>query len=561
MRKPVRRRHVMVTRSILISTILLGATALLAGCGSDNSPAASEDLDQVGQTSIVVPGATADPNPVTGTATPASLNRSYAVAYQLPGASAAEVDKVLVLVPGFQGGAGTFDYLARRVVLRTSGKTVVWAVDRRSNALEDQTGLDAAEAAQDPDVAKDYYFHHKEIDGKTFAGFLDFLHDDISYMAEWGIKTHIEDLDALITEAGRRYPHAAIFLGGHSLGGSIVPIYAAWDFGGRAGFERLSGLLLFEGAPSPNPSGEIPDREQYEATGTPGGFGSVSLAMLRSGDPLSSIPFVTRDLFATTEILAMRTSARFGNPEELNPDQDLIKNFFALLFALPTIPPMTNRAALAFGFDKHFEPLAFVRSSIGQAVGPIGPNPRAALFAGALGIDPSGLLAPTDSEATYDWDPGSEDGAPPPTNIEDMARALFAGPSNFIEWYFPARLTLDVGITTSLNVQPTDDWRKDAYGLAVTENRRVDLPVFAVAGGDGLVGDASRFEAYRDSIAPTLRNGEPRNAVTAGFEAFTEPHFAHVDVLTGADRGDADSEFGRMVGWMNQAVNLAPAPR
>jgi hypothetical protein len=561
MRKPVCCRFAVVSRPVAITTVLLATTALLAGCGSDNSAASSEDVDQVGQTSVVVSGGAADPNPVTGTATPSDLNRSYAVIYQLPGASAAEVDKVLVLVPGFQGGAGTFDYLARRVVLRTNGKTVVWAMDRRSNALEDQTGLDAAEAAQDPEVAKDYYFHGKEIGGRTFAGFLDYLHDDISYMSEWGIKTHIEDLDALITEAARRYPHAAIFLGGHSLGGSIVPIYAAWDFGGRAGFERLSGLLLFEGAPNPQPIGEIPDREQYEATGTPGGFGSVSLAMLRSGDPLSSIPFVSRDLFVTTEILAMRTSSRFGKPEDLSSDQDLIKNFFGLLFGLPKIPPMSNRAALAFGFDKHFEPLAFVRSSIGQAVGPIGPNPRAALFAGALGIDPAVLLAPTDSAATYDWDPDREDGAPPPTNIDDLARALFAGPSNFIEWYFPTRLTLDVGITANLNVQPSSDWRNDAYGLAVTENSRVDLPVFAVAGGDGLVGDASRFDASRDSIAPTLRDGSARASAAGAFEAFSEPRFAHVDVLTATDSAAPDSEFSRMLSWMDGAVSLAPPPR
>jgi hypothetical protein len=138
---------------------------------------------------------------------------------------------------------------------------------------------------------------------------------------------------------------------------------------------------------------------------------------------------------------------------------------------------------------------------------------------------------------------------------------LFAGPSDFIEWYFPARLTLDVGITSSLNVQSSGDWRNDAYGMAVTENARVDVPVFAVAGGDGLVVDAKNFDPYRDSISTTLRNGSARSASAAGFEAFTEPGYAHLDVLTAADSGTADSEFGRLVSWMDRAVALAPPPR
>ena len=540
-------------------------TLLAVGCGDDDTfaPANTPTSATITETTISVPGDTPPANPTTGTATPLDLNRSYAEAYQLAGVSDQQVTRVLILVPGFQGGAGDFRYMAQRVVTRTNGHTVVWAVDRRSNALEDQTGLDAAEAGGTADIAKDYYFHQKAIGGKTFAGFLDSSanHTDISFMSEWGIKTHIHDIDALIAEADRRYPHVPIFLGGHSLGGTIVPTYAAWNFGGRAGFERLSGLLLLEGAPRPAAAGTIPDQTQYETTGFSGGIGGpTSLQTLRTGDPLSSIPFVTRDLFVTSEILAMRASQRLGQPTALNPDADLNRTFFFLLFGLRKVPPATNRAALAFGFDKHFEPLAFTRVSLGEAIGPVGPNPQAGLLASLLGIDPTGLLAPTDMNATYDWQPSSAS-HPVATDLDTFAEALFAGPSNFIEWYFPARLTLDAGITTSLNVQPSGDWRNDVYGMAVTENARVDLPVFAVAGGDGFVIDAKNFDPYRDSISATLRNGRARSATAAGFEAFTEPGYAHLDVLTAADPGTADSEFGRLVSWMDDAVTLAPPPR
>jgi pimeloyl-ACP methyl ester carboxylesterase len=553
------RRLALTWRGVCLAVTYTLVAVVGGGCGEDESLVFVKA--PITETTISVPGGIPPANPSTGTATPPDLNRSYAEAYQLASVTDQEVTRVVILVPGFQGGAGDFRYLAQRLIERTNGRTVVWAVDRRSNALEDQTGLDAAEAGRDPDIAKDYYFHQMSIDGKTFAGFLDSSANstDISFTSEWGLKTHIEDIDALITEADRRYPGVPIFLGGHSLGGSIVPIYAAWDFGGRAGFERLSGLILLEGTPQPAAAGAIPDQTEYETTGFSGAIGeATSLQSLRTGDPLSSIPFVGRDLFVTSEILGMRASQRLGQPTALNPDADVNKDFSWLLFGFT--PKATNRAALAFGYDKHFEPLAFTCVSLGEAVGPVGPNPHAALFASVLGFDESGLLAPSDPRTTYDWQPSSPD-HPAPTDLDTFAEALFAGPSDFIEWYFPAGLTLDVGIVNGMNVQASGDWRNDVYGLAVTENGRVDVPVFAVAGGDGLVVDAANFGPYRDSISPTLRNGSARSATPAGFEAFTEPGYAHLDVLTAADSGAADSEFGRLVSWMDAAVGLAPPPR
>ncbi len=507
----------------------------------------------VTQTSLAIDGAVPPANPESGAATPADLNRAFAQVYQSAGTRDADIRKVLILMPGFLGGAGSFDYMARRIVLRTAGQTVVWAVDRRSNALEDQTGLDAAEAAGDPDIAKNYYFHGAAIGTKTFEGFL--AGSAISFASEWGIRTHVEDLDALVSAARQRYPLAAIFLGGHSLGGSIVPIYAAWDFGGRAGFERLSGIVLLEGAPSPDASAAIPRQAAYETTGIgTGGGARSSLKTLRTGSPLASLPFIGPDLFVTSEIIAMRASARFGAPEALSPDADLVKGFFGVLFGLSEIPPMTNRAALGFGFDDNYQPLSFARVSIGEPVGPVGPNPNAGFFGSLVGPDDM-LLAPTDLHARYDWQPGAD-----PTDIGTFAEALYAGPSNFIEWYFPARLTLDVAITDGLNVHSTGDWRKDVYGMAVTENTRVDVPVFAVGATRGLVRDVATFDAYRDSLAATLRNGTPRAAAPAGFVEISKSGYVHLDVLTANDAGDGNGIFGPLVDWMDAAVQLAPPP-
>src|SRR5689334_24986648 len=52
----------------------------------------------------------------------------------------ASAKNVLVLVPGFEGGSGDFTLDARELVKRVPG-LAVWAMDRRSNALEDRKSV------------------------------------------------------------------------------------------------------------------------------------------------------------------------------------------------------------------------------------------------------------------------------------------------------------------------------------------------------------------------------------------------------------------------------------
>ncbi len=519
-----------------------------AGCGGEGTVTvgAAPSGPTVTQRSVAVASVPAPANPITEAAAPSALNQAYAQVYQRDDMADADIEKVLVLMPGFLGGAGNFAYLAQRMVERSGGKTAVWTVDRRSNGLEDQTGFDAAEAAKDPDVAKGYYFGGASVDGKTFAGLLDAA--AVSFLSEWGIRVHVEDLDALIQEADRRYPRAAIFLGGHSLGASIVPIYAAWDFGGRAGFERLSGIVLLEGGP--NPTADTPSQQEYEF----GGINGASVDSIRNGDPTSGFPFVGPDIFLTLEVVAMRASNLSGQATALSPDADLYSGFFGLLFGL-TPPPMTNEAALGFGMDNDFQPFAFSRVSMGLGRGPLEPNPNAELVAPG-----EGLLRPADADTTYQWDGTGPSGEVEPTDLRTFARTLFAGPSNYAEWYFPARLSLDVRVTANLNVQPTGDWRKDVYGLAVTENGRVDVPVFAVGGSKGLLKDLTRLEPYRQSIAPALRDGQSRTDVAAGFQTRLQEGYVHLDVLAARDDGEGNGEFAALTQWMDEAVHLAPPP-
>jgi pimeloyl-ACP methyl ester carboxylesterase len=95
--------------------------------------------------------------------------------------------RVLVLVPGYYGGAGDFTLDARELVKRVPGLQV-WAVDRRSEALEDTSRFkDALAGRITVQQALDYY-------------------------------------------QGKR-----VILGGHSLGASMTVAYASWDSGADRG--------------------------------------------------------------------------------------------------------------------------------------------------------------------------------------------------------------------------------------------------------------------------------------------------------------------------------------
>ena len=83
-------------------------------------------------------------------------------------------DAVVTLIPGFLGGASSFDQVARNVVRDAAARkryVEVWAIDRRANCVEDHTGVDAAARERDPTLAYRYYWGGEEVDGKTFEGF------------------------------------------------------------------------------------------------------------------------------------------------------------------------------------------------------------------------------------------------------------------------------------------------------------------------------------------------------------------------------------------------------
>jgi hypothetical protein len=221
-----------------------------------------------------------------------TLNRARYTRWRAAGAG--EPDAILILVPGFEGGAGNFAILAENLITRAraGGQVLeVWGFDRRSNQLEDLEGADIAERHADPQIALDWFFGgelglplHPELAAgpNRRAQFYD-PQADVPFLASWTNLVFSRDIDAVVEVARGEARNQNVFLGGHSAGTGFTARYAATDFdltgnGPPApGFAKLRGLVLLEGAggsvSATPPSEDTLDRIEAKFDG--GLFGAV----------------------------------------------------------------------------------------------------------------------------------------------------------------------------------------------------------------------------------------------------------------------------------------------
>lgn len=333
----------------------------------------------------------------------------------------ASAKSVLLLMPGFQGGAGDFTLIGRDIVKRVPGLQV-WALDRRSQALEDTSRFrDALAGRIGAKQALDYYLgwlsdssiapHYQPPDTKAMG-----------FARDWGLTTTLNDVHRVVLAARRAGKH--VILGGHSLGASLTAAYASWDFAGRPGYKDVDGLVLIDG-------------------GLLGSFSTPSLAAtrkayagLKTSDPFADLlrlglPWAA-GVFAETAAVAAK----------LEPTAP------SLLQAFPLVPqqfrapiPVTNRGAFGYAFDASTSPKAF--ALIQMRMGRLGPG--------------------------GDWQDGE---------VTPIARGidLFAQePANAAEWFFPKRLRLDVDAANSL----TRSAQTRLLGLRPWHRAQVDVPLYA----------------------------------------------------------------------------------
>jgi hypothetical protein len=108
--------------------------------------------------------------------------------------NSAQADRILSVMPGTLAGASSFDQLARNIVLdaktRYQLNVEVWALDRRSNCLDDQTGVLAALQSKNVTQAIGYYYNGSTINGRTFKGYLN--NSDIAFVGKMGMEQTVK---------------------------------------------------------------------------------------------------------------------------------------------------------------------------------------------------------------------------------------------------------------------------------------------------------------------------------------------------------------------------------
>ncbi|KQU56838.1 hypothetical protein ASG84_19485 [Rhodococcus sp. Leaf278] len=405
-----------------------------------------------------------------------------------------DADRVLVAQPGIFEGAGAFESVARNTVAAADaeGRHIeFWALDRRSNCLEDHTGTQAALAANDLDIATDYYFGGGTADGRTFAGYADGV--GTAWLKDQGLAQTMRDqYDVLRLE----FPDQAVrkqkvLCGGHSLGGFLTGYFANWDFDGNPattddiGYNQCSGYFALDtvikaGPPNPVRNFEIPEVPPSLAAPLEAASGALTDVY-----PVTRLPAVINP--ETTNLLAMAGLAARLNPTGINDIVDRLPhslNFDTTLRTLLSKDPLmaatgrpdvrtlyaTNDAVVGALLDDNSQPLGFLQTSVGFiGGGPVQdkyfPMPNQVIatipFLGQLfGSDRK--AAPTsygDPSVVYTWQDYDEmtpndytDPSKEVTSISQIARSLSEPPLDFTEWYFPTAITTDLGQPTSPSI-------------------------------------------------------------------------------------------------------------
>ncbi len=415
--------------------------------------------------------------------TPEPLNRSYYLRYYAPDAAGKDPDTVLILMPGIFGGATSFDVLARQLVASRAGLEV-WAIDRRANGLEDASALQESLRTRNPNIAYRYYVQN----AGTPAGFNAVPDEDLGFMRRWGLVTHLRDLHEVVKRANERAE--TVVLGGHSLGASIVGLYAAYRFPEGLGDAQLDGLLLLDGTLG-----------RTGAFGLTAGLslGNLELIPAATGyDAGRGAPFLSFGLgpgfYAAQEARALL--ARF-QPDELAPDAAF---------------PETNLAYVGVRADEDYAVSATFGASLGEAVGArYGGNLLAFLIDGTGSSSSRTVAGVAAGFDEVSWSPGD-----PGREYSDMSaylRARVTPESDFNEWYFPLRLLVDMS-----------ELPLDLSGRAdFAPHSDVTVPTLAIGAGRGLVTSLDGFSAYSNLRASAL------------FSSYVIPGLTHIDIVTARD--------------------------
>jgi len=470
-----------------------------------------------------------------------NFNNAIYTSYRLSSDTGAP-DTILVLMPGTWAGAMSLNNYAVDLLRLAKQSGVkgfqVWLIDRRSEQLEDHTGilwanqnLSKLKTDEILQGISDYYkpgFSPGE-EGKILLGrkFTPLDHNAVRFLANFGGDTTIRDWRAVVLAAARavgdqviekpgeepvivKKPGKKVLIGGHSLGGSLTVMYAAYDFDRRPGKEILGmndvdGLVLLEGGGFPKKETTVIDADSYlNSQKKRFTTGKVYFDMNMMGIQYAPSTMLSLDLSGWAADNARGQESVF--PQYARPKQ-------------VQLPHITNEAMLGFAIDDDLATFFIARASIGYPAGALHKQ-----FKKASGIpfDPGKCPLvtpfgpghkPMDEKFVYDWvnidrkpksffygKPGcrrctvEEDQGPEVTDFYTFARSLYngvdyyaeslefnPGPNDFPEWYFPPRLSSDSGKLGSRIV--AKDGTELFSGVHIQD---ISLPVISFFGGDSL---------------------------------------------------------------------------
>ncbi len=501
------------------------ACAALIACGGDDDPPADPVPDSgppvmpdtgpaddgratVVRDSFMVDGFVPPPNPVSGTATPAEFNATRVLRFR-SSQQRGEAHAVVVGMPGMWAGATSLEPLARALVQRSidaQQPIEFWAIDRRANLLEDLSGFEDADA----DAVAAYY---REPSHYRAA-------DTLSFMSEWGLETHIEDVRRVIDRVERSKQRVVLL--GHSLGAMFTRSFAGWRFAdGTRGSDLVAGLVLVDSAPF---------YEQIEESiytgGKNDGFAGLPLPIpgvdaIRAGMVMGN-PFGA-DKMAILQVCAVRAKLA---PDAMVMDQtrDTMLSFL-LLMSPSRLPRLDNMTAFGLMFDDGSTMITPMAVSIGTFSGPREEFVNA--FTGET------LHRPSDPMGQYAWIGPDQSDPREATRLDTILDAITSDETNMLEWYFPSRLTLD-SIAVARGDVEAGSWADEA-GLHVLDGDRVDAPLLAI--GTAL-STPTIYESAKSLLAP-LGEGRPNAGVDRdderAYRVVYAPELTHFDATVAAD--------------------------
>jgi pimeloyl-ACP methyl ester carboxylesterase len=454
---------------------------------------------------VVVDGTNAPPNPVTGDDTPTEIEKVpfYRMRIDTGNNPPKAVKAILVMMAGAAAGPTDFLALGRDLIEMSDGDLEIWAPDRRGHWLEDQRGLDAAEAAKDPYIAYDYYFNGSQVGGETFQGYYDATAPETSFGSEWGINVMMSDIRSVIRAIPEANRTTNVFIGGHSVGCYIAQAFAAYEFpDGHLGAEEIAGVILVDRGKLNVwdwTEGEYLDAVDDIRTGSIDRFGSW-------GD-LGALVLI--------EINAMAATEGYGDPGDptTGPDghwEDWggFGGLSPLLFRFHNVT-LTNEAMIGFIFDAETGLAGGWKSRVG------------ALGGGTVGHDLIGVF-PNEDGADYHWVAFDETQPAEMADLQDVIGLIYKGESDFADWYYPNRYLYEHRIFTDL--ETTGNWKHDYLKFY---NSQMDVPVLALEGQ--IMKGTTVYEDYRAALAPVRGQALPRDQV--GFTIHQEHDWSHAEVL------------------------------